>query len=85
VTTWQIYREERERRKGAGSEVILKEERIGHMAWNDENDSWIHQHHRQPKPPKVYKDGDGDFYAVLVVLVAVVIGIFYLIDKAVIM
>jgi len=53
------------------------------MAWNDDNDGWIHQHHRQPKPPKVYKDGDGDFYAVLVVLVAVVIGIFYLIDKAV--
>jgi len=52
------------------------------MAWNDDNDGWIHQHHRQPKPPKVYKDGDGDFYAVLVVLVAVVIGIFYLIDKA---
>jgi len=53
------------------------------MAWNDDNDGWIHQHHRQPKPPKVYKDGDGDFYAVLVVLVAVVIGIFYLIDKTV--
>jgi len=53
------------------------------MAWNDGNDSWIHQHHRQPKPPKVYRQGDGDFYAVLVVLVTVVIGIFYLIDKAV--
>jgi len=53
------------------------------MAWNDGNDGWIHQLHRQPKPPKVYKDSDGDFYAVLVVLVAVVIGIFYLIDKAV--
>jgi len=55
------------------------------MAWKDGNDSGvhIHQHHRQPKPTKVYRQGDGDFYAVLVVLVAVVIGIFYLIDKAV--
>jgi len=50
------------------------------MAWNDDNGGWIHLHHRQPEPPKVYKDSDGDFYAVLV---AVVIGIFYLIDKAV--
>jgi len=53
------------------------------MAWNDGNDGWIHQHNRQPKPPKVYRQDDGDFYAVLIVLVAVVIGIFYLIDKAV--
>jgi len=53
------------------------------MAWNDDNDGWLHQHHRQPKPLKVYRQGDGDFYAVLVVLMAVVVGIFYLIDKAV--
>jgi len=53
------------------------------MAWDDGNDGWIHQHHRQPKSPKVYRQSDGDFYAVLVVLVAVVIGVFYLIDKAV--
>jgi len=53
------------------------------MAWNDENGGWIHQHHRQPKPPRAYRQGDGDFYAVLVALVGVVIGIFYLTDKAV--